>query len=90
MRTSSPRLQWLYPFTVICMHTYNTSQQYRGCIFKVPMLTQWMIVVSGPGLIEEVRQASNDQLPLLDAAAEVIRRIYTCHSILTTTQDDSY
>ncbi len=54
------------------------------------MLTQWMIVVSGPGLIEEVRQASNDQLPLLDAAAEVIRRIYTCHSILTTTQDDSY
>ena len=28
----------------ICMRTYNTSRQ---SIFKVPMLTQWMIVVSG-------------------------------------------
>ena len=75
-----------------CMRTYNTSRQYPGSIFKVPMLTQWMILVSGPRLIEDIRQASDDQLSLVDAAVEVIFRTYACHSILTythTTQDGS-
>ena len=36
------------------------------------MLTQWMIVVTGPELIEDMRRASDDQLSSKDAFAEVI------------------
>ena len=55
-------------------------QQYRGSIFKIPMLTQWMIVVTGPQLIEDMRRASDDQLSSKDAFAEVICHAYTRHS----------
>jgi hypothetical protein len=36
------------------------------------MLTQWMIVVTGPQLIEDMRRASDDQLSSRAASAEVI------------------
>ena len=51
--------------------------QYRGSIFKIPMLTQWMIVVTGPQLIENMRRASDDQLSSRAASAEVICHAYT-------------
>lgn len=66
-----------------CMYTYNISRQYHGSIFKVPMLTDWMVLVSGPRLIEDFRRATDDQLSLVAAAIEVIFRTHTCHSILT-------
>ena len=44
------------------------------------MLTQWMIVVTGPQLIEDVRRASDDQLSSRDAFAEVICHPYTRNS----------
>jgi hypothetical protein len=44
------------------------------------MLTQWMIVVTGPQLIEDMRRASDDQLSLKDAFAEVICQAYTLNS----------
>jgi len=53
--------------------------QYRGSIFKIPMLTQWMVVVTGPQMIEDVRRASDDQLSSKDALAEVICHPY-CHA----------
>ncbi|KAF8325934.1 cytochrome P450, partial [Amanita rubescens] len=46
--------------------------KYRGSIFKIPMMTQWMVVVTGPQLFEDVRKASDDELSFLDAAAEMI------------------
>ncbi|KAF8343222.1 cytochrome P450 [Amanita rubescens] len=44
--------------------------KYRGSVFKVPMLTQWAIVVTNQQLIDDIRRASDDQLSLKDAAAE--------------------
>lgn len=35
------------------------------------MMTQWMIVVTGPKLLEDIRRAPDDQLSFLDAIAEV-------------------
>ncbi|KAF8735505.1 hypothetical protein AX14_001941 [Amanita brunnescens Koide BX004] len=46
--------------------------KYRGSIFKIPMMTQWMIVVTGPKLLEDIRRAPDDQLSFLDAIAETI------------------
>ncbi len=37
------------------------------------MMAQWMIVVSGPDKIEDIRQASDDVLSLRRAVEEVIR-----------------
>ena len=69
-------------------------RQYHGAIFKVPMMTQWMIVVASPQLIDDIRRASDDQLSLKDAIAEVIHCGYcyflfwltlaTSHSIATS------
>jgi len=36
------------------------------------MLTQWMVVVTGPQMIEDVRHASDDQLSSKDAIAETL------------------
>ena len=46
--------------------------QYRGSIFKIPMMSQWAIIVTGPQLLADIRRASDDQLSFLDAAAEVM------------------
>ncbi|KAF8341137.1 cytochrome P450 [Amanita rubescens] len=61
--------------------------KYYGSIFKVPMLTQWMILVSGPRLIEDIRQASDDQLSLVDAAVETI---HTDVLLGRESHDDTY
>jgi hypothetical protein len=37
------------------------------------MMTQWMVVVTGPELLADIRRASDDQLSFIDAAAEVMR-----------------
>ncbi|KAF8721949.1 hypothetical protein AX14_010063 [Amanita brunnescens Koide BX004] len=45
-------------------------EKYHGSIFKIPMLTTWMIVVTSPQSIDDIRRASDDQLSLKDAIAE--------------------
>ena len=41
------------------------------------MLTQWMVVITGSQMIEDMRRASDDQLSSKDAFAEVICHAYT-------------
>ena len=50
--------------------------KYKGRMFKVANLYYWLIVVSGPDLIEEVRQAPEDALSFSEHINEV-RDIYT-------------
>jgi hypothetical protein len=38
------------------------NSQYRGAVFKVPMLFEWAIIVSGPDKIEDIRRAPDDVL----------------------------
>ncbi|OBZ79757.1 Ent-kaurene oxidase [Grifola frondosa] len=41
--------------------------------FKVPMLDQWLVVVSGSKLIDDLRKSPEDQLSFLAAAAEFVQ-----------------
>ncbi len=43
------------------------------------MMTQWMVIVTGPQLFEDVRKASDNQLSFLDAAAEVMYLAHPCN-----------
>ncbi|KAF8897197.1 cytochrome P450 [Infundibulicybe gibba] len=44
--------------------------QYCGTAFRVPMLSKWMIVLSGPRMIDDIRKATDDQLSFRDALSE--------------------
>ncbi|OBZ79756.1 Ent-kaurene oxidase [Grifola frondosa] len=61
--------------------------KYRGSVFKVPMLDQWLVVVSGPKLIDDLRKSPDDHLSFLEGAAELIQSKYTLGAGL---DDDPY
>ncbi len=44
------------------------NSQYRGAVFKVPMLSHWAIMVSSPDKIEDIRRAPDDVLSPIDEA----------------------
>ncbi|KAF8330118.1 cytochrome P450, partial [Amanita rubescens] len=46
--------------------------KYRGSIFKVPMLTKWMVIVTGSQKIEELRRAPDEILSMRRALAETL------------------
>lgn len=54
---------------------YYTQQillrQYKGTAFKVANLNRWLVIVSGPTLVEELRQAGDDELSSLEATVDV-------------------
>jgi len=55
---------------------YNKAVQtgyakYRGGIFKIPIIDQWLVIVTGPQLISEVSRASEKDLSMSAATAEV-------------------
>lgn len=51
--------------------------KYRGGIFKLPGVSKWTIVVSGPKMVDEIRRASDDLLSFMEAAADLIQMDYT-------------
>ena len=48
------------------------NPQYRGSVFKVPTMTNWMIIASGRDKVEEIRRAPDDVLSMRDAIEGVI------------------
>lgn len=40
---------------------------------------RYMVVVSGPKMLEDIRQATDEQLSFRDAVAEVFRHFYRTH-----------
>ena len=62
------------------MLRYN-SQKGRG-LFKIATLRKWLVVVSSPELIEDVRKAPDDALSLLAYAEDVyiLPRIFDSYS----------
>ena len=36
--------------------------QYNGSVFKIAMLDQWMVIVSGPKMIDEIKRYSTKDL----------------------------
>ncbi|KAF8665785.1 hypothetical protein AX16_000232 [Volvariella volvacea WC 439] len=51
--------------------------KYYGSAFKLPMLTQWMVVVSGPKMVDELRKAPDDVLSFNEAVADSLQIDYT-------------
>ncbi|KAF4619512.1 hypothetical protein D9613_005419 [Agrocybe pediades] len=51
-------------------------QKYRGSAFKVPMMSRWMVVVSGPDMINDIRRATDEQLSFREAVAEIAQSDY--------------
>jgi len=49
-------------------------EKYKGGIFKVAELFDWQVIVTGATLIEELRQAKEDQLSFDEAIVETISR----------------
>ncbi|KDR66030.1 hypothetical protein GALMADRAFT_162272 [Galerina marginata CBS 339.88] len=52
-------------------------EKYYGTPFKVANMSKWLVVVSGPQMIDDIRQASDDQLSFEEAAADTIQTDYT-------------
>ncbi|TFK68395.1 cytochrome P450 [Pluteus cervinus] len=46
-------------------------EKYYGRPFKFPMMARWVVVVSGPQLIDEVRKASEEDLSFDEAINEI-------------------
>jgi hypothetical protein len=45
--------------------------QFKGGVFKVAALDKWILVVSGPQLIDELRKAPEDALSFDSAVTDV-------------------
>ncbi|KIL61860.1 hypothetical protein M378DRAFT_13203 [Amanita muscaria Koide BX008] len=52
-------------------------KKYRGSIFKVSTWPNWLILVSGPQMIDELRNASDDELSAEMAFRESLQMEYT-------------
>ncbi|PBK94111.1 cytochrome P450 [Armillaria gallica] len=50
---------------------------HSGSAFKVPLLDQWMVVVSGPEKINDIRKSSTEQLSFMDASVDLLQMDYT-------------
>ncbi|EGO05393.1 hypothetical protein SERLA73DRAFT_174534 [Serpula lacrymans var. lacrymans S7.3] len=50
---------------------------YQGRAFKVPDLLSWVVIVSGPKLVDEIRKVPDDHLSALEAFSDVLKPDYT-------------
>ncbi|KIK72907.1 hypothetical protein PAXRUDRAFT_836355 [Paxillus rubicundulus Ve08.2h10] len=52
-------------------------KNHKGTPFKVSNGCHWMVIVSGPQLVEDVRKASKDELSFTEAANDTMNLEYT-------------
>ncbi|KAF7792532.1 hypothetical protein EIP86_003573 [Pleurotus ostreatoroseus] len=50
--------------------------KYKGGMFKIPTPERWIVVVTGPKLIDELRRFPDEQVSFMDAAGESINTKY--------------
>ncbi|KAI6014537.1 hypothetical protein PISMIDRAFT_6834 [Pisolithus microcarpus 441] len=58
----------------IIQEGYN---KYKNAPFKIPMLYNWIVVVSGTKLLDEVRMAPDDQLSSVEGANDFFKTAFT-------------
>ncbi|KAI0703403.1 cytochrome P450 [Cytidiella melzeri] len=51
--------------------------QHRDGVFKIPFFNSWRIVVTGPKLIDELRQAKEEELSFVEAAVDLLQQRHT-------------
>ncbi|PPQ78334.1 hypothetical protein CVT26_007700 [Gymnopilus dilepis] len=52
-------------------------EKYYNSVFKIPMMSKWLVVLSGPRMCDDLRRASDHYLSQIDALAEVLQLKYT-------------
>ncbi|KAI0962094.1 hypothetical protein AcV7_001014 [Taiwanofungus camphoratus] len=57
-------------------------EKYKGSTFKIPLLDQWVVVVNGTKMNEELRKVPDDQMSFLGAAEELAQTKYTIAPLL--------
>ncbi|KAI0640041.1 cytochrome P450 [Trametes polyzona] len=62
-------------------------KKYYGSVFKVPLLDQWVVVVSGPKMVDELRRRPDDELSFTESVADSMQIRYT---LGPDTEDDPY
>ena len=50
---------------------YTYVLQFYGTLFKISMLDGWLVVFTGPKLIDELRRASDDELSAVEGTTQV-------------------
>ncbi|KAJ3514884.1 hypothetical protein NLJ89_g2107 [Agrocybe chaxingu] len=48
-----------------------SSSTFQHSIFKVPTMARWLVVVSGPKMVDDIKKAAPNQLSFREAVAEV-------------------
>ncbi|GBE89830.1 Cytochrome P450 monooxygenase paxP [Sparassis crispa] len=87
---SAPLLSYIGAYKYV-RHAKTMLQEgydkYKGSVFKIPMLDQWLVVVSGPKLVEELRMLPDDQASFVHSIEETTQTRYTMGPSIT---DDPY
>ncbi|OCH91784.1 cytochrome P450 monooxygenase [Obba rivulosa] len=52
-------------------------QKFKGSTFKVAMMDQWVVVVNGPNMVEELRGFPDEKISFLHAVSKVVQPKYT-------------
>lgn len=63
-------------------HCVHHQPQFYGSAFKFALLDQWVVIVSGPDMIDELRRRPAEELSVLDGLLEVSAAL---HSYLVPT-----
>ena len=52
-------------------HTISSSTQYYGSTFRVAFFDRWLVIVSGPKLVDEILKLPDDEASFMESAEEV-------------------
>ncbi|KAI0368837.1 cytochrome P450 [Pilatotrama ljubarskyi] len=62
-------------------------RKYHGSAFRVPLLDQWVVVVAGPKMVDEIRRRPDDELSFSEGVADSMQIKYTLNP---DTEEDPY
>ncbi|CAL1702454.1 unnamed protein product [Somion occarium] len=77
---SAPILSYIGAFRFVhhAVEMLNEGyQKYKGGMFKIAQLDRWLVIVTSPELIEELRKLPEDAVNFMQAAADTIETRYT-------------
>ncbi|KAI0713161.1 hypothetical protein C8T65DRAFT_161841 [Cerioporus squamosus] len=52
-------------------------QRFHGSAFKVALVGQWMVIVNGPKMVDDLRKRPDDELSFLEGAEETLQTRFT-------------